>query len=306
MKITPSSRRNQHMARVSIFLVMVALIAGIVGRSRAGYEIRDWHDLDSIRDGLGSNYMLMNDLDSSTAGYEELASPIANGGKGWQPIGIALEMFLGLFDGRGYEIRDLYINRPDEERVGLFGQQGMTAIIRSVGLANATVIGSSLVGGLVGYNRGFVSNSYSSGNVSGTGQIGGLVGCNEAGFVSNSYSNGNVTGSSRVGGIVGYNIAGNVSDSYSTSSVTGYEHVGGLVGLNEDTVSNSFWDMQTSGQATSGGGRGRSTGQMKDFATFADAGWNIVVVPNPSTHNRSYIWNIVDGQTYPFLSWESI
>ncbi len=50
-------------------------------------EIRDWHDLDAIRDNLGGSYVLMNDLDSTTAGYKELASPTANGGKGWQPIG---------------------------------------------------------------------------------------------------------------------------------------------------------------------------------------------------------------------------
>ena len=53
-------------------------------------EIRDWYDLDAIRDNLGGSYILMNDLDSTTAGYEELASPTANGGKGWEPIGSLL------------------------------------------------------------------------------------------------------------------------------------------------------------------------------------------------------------------------
>jgi hypothetical protein len=28
-------------------------------------------------------------------------------------------------------------------------------------------------------------------------------------------------------------------------------------------------------------------------------------VADPSARNTSYTWNIVDGQTYPFLSWQS-
>jgi hypothetical protein len=100
--------------------------------------------------------------------------------------------------------------------------------------------------------------------------------------------------------------AGTVSKSYSTGSVTGYSSVGGLVGTNEGgTVSNSFWDTETSGQATSDGGTGKTTMEMKSIATFSDAGWNIIAVANPNTRNPAYIWNIVNGVTYPFLNWQS-
>jgi hypothetical protein len=81
--------------------------------------------------------------------------------------------------------------------------------------------------------------------------------------------------------------------------------VGGLVGNSWGTVSNSFWDIQGSGQATSAGGTGKTTTEMKSIATFSGSGWNIVAVANPGARNASYIWNIVDGQTYPFLSWQS-
>jgi hypothetical protein len=123
--------------------------------------------------------------------------------------------------------------------------------------------------------------------------------------VSNSYSTASVTGSDYVGGLVGENSYGTVRDSYSTGSVTGNHTVGGLVGVNWGTVSNSFWDTQTSGQATSDGGTGKTTAEMKSMATFSGAGWNIIAVANPGTRNPSYIWNIVivDDQTYPFLSW---
>ncbi len=45
---------------------------------------------------------------------------------------------------------------------------------------------------------------------------------------------------------------------------------------------------------------------MQNIATFSAAGWNIIAVANPGTRNPSYIWNIVDGQTYPFLSWQPV
>jgi hypothetical protein len=60
--------------------------------AKFGLEIRDWNDLDDIRDNLGGHHILMNDLDSTTAGYEELASPTANGEK----AGIRLATLGGL------------------------------------------------------------------------------------------------------------------------------------------------------------------------------------------------------------------
>jgi hypothetical protein len=71
-------------------------------------------------------------------------------------------------------------------------------------------------------------------------------------------------------------------------------------------VSKSFWDVETSGQTRSAGGTGKITTQMKNVATFSGAGWNIVAVANPGARSPSCIWNIVDGQTYPFLSWQSV
>jgi len=106
-----------------------------------------------------------------------------------------------------------------------------------------------------------------------------------------------------VGGLVGEN-QGTVRNSYSTGNVTGSSSVGGLVGYNPSTVSDSFWDTVTSGQDTSDGGTGKTTAQMKYIATFSGAGWNIITVADTGTPNPSYIWNIVDDETYPLLSWQ--
>jgi hypothetical protein len=334
MKIIPSSRKRHYMAKVSIFLITAALIAGMGGSYGVGgddtppsqnLEIRTWYDLDAIRNNLAGNHTLMNDLNSTTPGYEELASPTANGGNGWQPIGYFSEKSVagcggvgvtpwwygltGSFDGQGYEIRDLFINRPDEQTIGLFASVNEGGIIENVGVVNATVIGKQTVGSLVGWNeRGTVSNSYSTGNVSGYGDIGcfgGLVGDNYYGTVSNSYSAASVSGDKDVGGLVGWNREGTVNNSYSTGNVTGYEYVGGLVGQNwEGTVSNSFWNTETSGRYTSDGGTGKNTTEMQNIDTFSGAGWNIIAVAPDST-NTTYIWNIVNNITYPFLSWQS-
>jgi hypothetical protein len=98
-----------------------------------------------------------------------------------------------------------------------------------------------------------------------------------------------------------------VSNSYSTGNVTGQNAVGGLVGYNHDgTVTDSFWDTETSGQATSDGGTGKTTAEMQDITTFSGATWDIVGVANPDARNLAYIWNIVDAMTYPFLSWQPV
>jgi methylglyoxal synthase len=328
--------------RPIIFLIMLALIAGMVGCAPSPIEIRDWYDLHATRNNLGGDYILMNDLDSTSAGYTELASETANGGRGWEPIGTADEtsdeQFTGRLNGQGHEIRDLFINRPDENYVGLFTHISWTrhienvGVVENIGVVNADVTGSAQVGALVGHNEGLVNNSYSSGSVTGEERVGGLVGWNQAtlsnsysscsvtgeervgglvgdnwydrGILSNSYSTGSVTGDSQVGGLVGVNFYGTVTNSYSTGSVTGDSQVGGLVGYNKATVNNSFWDRVTSEMEESDGGTGKATAEMVDIATFSGAAWDICGV-TPGVTNPACTWNIIDGQTYPFLSWQS-
>jgi hypothetical protein len=243
-----------------------------------GIAVQNWHDLYAIRDNMNGNYILVNDIDTTTAGYEELASPTANGGKGWQRIGTPSNPFTGSLDGQGHEIRDMFITRPEQDYMGLFGYVGDGGVVEDISVVNATVTGRDNVGGLVGWNGGTVSRSNFTGTVTGNEDVGGLVGRNN-GLVSNSHSTGNMTGG---------------------------RFVGGLVGWNGGTVSNSFWDTETSGQAISEGGKGKSTVEMQNINNFSGKGWDIIAVADPGTRNPAYIWNIVDGQTYPFLSWQSV
>jgi filamentous hemagglutinin family protein len=161
------------------------------------------------------------------------------------------------------------------------------------------VNGANYTGGLVGinWNSGAISNAYNTGAVTGAGLLGGLVGYN-VGSIANAYSTGAVTGMEGIGGLVGLNQGvGAISNSYSTGRVTGSAYSGGLVGLNNGgTVTSSFWDMTTSGQATSAGGTGKTTTQMKQLATFAGAGWDI-----DATGGTGKIWRIYEGSSYPLL-----
>ena len=188
--------------------------------------------------------------------------------------------FAGYFDGNGHKISNLSCDFGFVSHVGLFGYIGSGGKVTEVGIENVNITGARWVGGLAGFNDGTVSNSYSTGSVTGNWYVGGLVGANWGGTVSKSYSTGNVSGN---------------------------EHVGGLAGedMGRGLISKSFWDTETSGQATSPGGTGKTTAEMKDISTFSGAGWNIRAVNSHGERNLAGIWNIVDGLTYPFLSWQS-
>jgi hypothetical protein len=163
--------------------------------------------------------------------------------------------------------------------------------------SSAAVSGIDCVGGLVGYNWGFLTQCYSTGTVSGDRYVGGLVGSNDnPGYVRQSYSTGAVAGTGGfVGGLMGYN-SGFVTQSYSMGAVGGGSPVGGFVGGSYDgRVTASFWDIQTSGQAISAGGTGKTTAEMQDPNTFITAGWDF------SPHD---IWFEPEGGGYPVLWWQ--
>ncbi len=167
---------------------MVALTASMVGCTLPPRQIQDWYDLDAIRDNPAGHYRLMNDLHSASPGYWTVASGIADYRKGWQPIGGPANPFTGSFNGRGYEISDLFINRPDEDEIGLFGCVGEGGVINDVEVVNAAITGRQYVAGVAGRNLGTLSNCYFSGNVNGDHSLGGLAGVN-FGIISNSHYN---------------------------------------------------------------------------------------------------------------------
>jgi len=230
----------------------------------------------------------------------------------------------GYVNGPNAEIKDLSLIDPNIDGgtgtcIGsLVGYMDGGTITRCY-VERGDVSGDEFVGGFIGLNRGTVIRCYVlSSNVSGSYYTGGFVGENYYGTISQCFSTGSITGDEYIGGMVGVNVDNSlISNCYSTADVSGYSNVGGLVGINGGTISNcyaagavdgndytgglvgsnyygtilaSFWDVNTSGQATSAGGTPKTTTEMKTESTFTNAGWDFIE-----------IWDIGENQTYPFL-----
>jgi len=170
-------------------------------------------------------------------------------------------------------------------------------------------------GGLVGHNlSGNIESSFADVEVSGNGigHLGGLTGMN-SGRVTNSYAtgriSGNTKGASTAGGLSAVNLdGGTVKESYSVTmlDLEGNGVFGGLIGYNvnnEESVSNSFWNVETSGLGEDGqtsgsmGGLGLSTTRMKNKITYTeqtDPGWNFTSTWAIYEEDSGY-------KSYPFL-----
>ena len=99
------------------------------------YDADDLQDMDLV---LTAYYELANDIDC-------INTTTWNGGAGFDPIGnegLEVNWFRGHFDGNGYTISNLWINRYGEKNVGLFGCT-MNAEITNVNFHNCTVKGGS-------------------------------------------------------------------------------------------------------------------------------------------------------------------
>ena len=107
------------------------------------------------------------------------------------------------------------------------------------------VIGYGDIGGLLGSGRSvMVTNTYATGDIksiSGN-EVGGLIGNLDIGTVKNSYTTGNITArsSNYVGGLIGNADDVKLSYVYSTGDVYGNQYVGGLLGRNDGTIDNSY------------------------------------------------------------------
>ncbi|WP_313433131.1 GLUG motif-containing protein [Acinetobacter sp.] len=210
--------------------------------------------LQGMNNNLTGNYVLGSNIDASdTVNW--------NDGKGFDPIGsfgIIVTIlndpnnpggitatqttidkpFTGEFHGLGHTVNGLYINRPspllyeiptqlpaifDAYSVGLFG--ATTNTLRDVGTIEGMVSGTSNVGSLIGFQKsGVVKHAFSSNAVQGTSGIGGLIGVSgyrdenhqqSTASILNSYATGEITLLSLPDPLIGTNAGGLVGKSYS-------------------------------------------------------------------------------------------
>ncbi|MBX3043014.1 MAG: hypothetical protein KIT33_02085 [Candidatus Kapabacteria bacterium] len=222
----------------------------------------------------GDDFEMDNDINAVVTEYW-------NAGAGFSPIGNLATPFEGEYDGQGNEISNLYINRPSQDEIGLFGRTNGSTI-SNIGIVDCDISGDEFVGGLVGYNisSSEFNNSYSTGSVEGINYVGGLVGLNNGSSqINNSYSTGSVEGNFSVGGLVGLNQSSSeINNSYSTGSVVGSNRVGGLVGLNggSSQINNCY-----------------STGSVEGTSIYV--GGLVGLNSNSSQINNSYSTSSVEG-----------
>lgn len=233
------------------------MVGGLAGAGTAWdpYTITSLDDLRTFAEMLqgdtrwGVHFKLTTDLDMSAYAYDDPD-------KGWQP----LPKFQGIFDGGGHAIKNLTINRPDENNVGFFGEilggvsygadftnidyngplEATYGIVKNLGIVDSHITGNAYTGGLVGkmtyghvegcYNahtggtRGTVTGGLESPNKNNPDAapegVGGLVGVGLASVMRRCYSTANVNGVWAVGGVTGF-FWGNLEDCYTTGDVTG-------------------------------------------------------------------------------------
>lgn len=230
------------------------------GTAENPYLVETVHQLNAIRDDLNAHYRLIADIDASeTASW--------NSGEGFRPIGDPAHPFQGVFDGGGYTIEGLTIDRPLTIGVGLFGSIGEDGEVRNVGLSDGSVEGQQLVGGLTGENYGRIQNTFVTAEVRADGaNVGGLAGRNaNSGTIAHSYVSGDVAGWDNVGGLAGQN-NGIIDRSYATGDVSGSQFVGGLVGRNEmysASIMDSYAAGNVQGSWEVGGAVGRHIGILE-------------------------------------------
>ena len=255
-----------------------------------GAEPNDWD----------KHFKLTADIDLSDFTYDTaLIAPVTISDVNYLLEGIP---FAGVFDGDGHRIFNLTV--MGSSHVGMFGRVASKARIEDLAVVDVNIVGSGdYVGGLVGFNEyGEVARCFSTGRVSGGVGVGGLVGFNDyGGRIIRCYGMADVMGKKDVGGLVGLNY-GDVTRCYSAGVVgaSGVLGIGGLVGFG-GTVTQSFWDIETSGQAASKGGTGKTTAEMQTAGTFLKAGWDFVDEMENGTED---IWWIDEGNDYPRLTWE--
>lgn len=270
--------------------------AGGDGTAQNPYLIEDAFDLDAMRNSLTAHYKLIKDIDLDVAPFNE--------GEGWVPIGTGTQSnrFRGLLNGNSFAIRNLYINRPSNTYVGLFGTGSIN--VHDLALLNVNIVGGGRTGAIVGTGAGHYERCYVTGVISGTSYVGGLIG--QTGFLNfgtNTFvkdvcisANIISRNGSYAGGITGYldhNRDLTIENSCFYGEINSSTKRGLIAGRSTNSrinVLNSFWDIDTSGTTLSeGGGIGLTTSEMKDSQTFINAGWD------------TDVWYLVEGK-YPMLA----
>lgn len=148
------------------------------GTANKPYLIEDVADLNAIRFYPTKCFKLTQSINLGVYPY--------NVNKGWLPI----LNFAGQLDGDGHKIMNLYINRPTQDNVGLFGtaynQTSIVLSVKNLYIDNCDILGRNHVGAVYGYVQvnetttgqtdAYIDTCKVTGKIKGSNQVGGVIG----------------------------------------------------------------------------------------------------------------------------------
>ncbi|MCD7874966.1 MAG: hypothetical protein LUH17_08465 [Acidaminococcaceae bacterium] len=276
------------------------------------YELQNISTDPNYEPNRSGRFMLTGVIDAS-------ATKNWNNGAGFKTLFSNQTLkFLGVFDGLGYTISDLYINNSTSQYGGLFGvSAGKIANVQLTGIDytfTGNVIGT---GGLVGYNVG-VSNTVTGSvrNVQTSGKIvannltsvftyiGGIVGANAntaAGTTSSPITKTNALCTIK-DAVSKVDITADGSNNFNVGGIAGYNHYSDLyneTGVIENVKNAGTITVTNSGQGNTGGIVGsNNSGQVsKAENTGAITGtWHVGGILGYS--NNSDNTNVVNSELH--------
>ncbi|MDP4202761.1 MAG: fibronectin type III domain-containing protein, partial [Bacteroidota bacterium] len=258
------------------------------GSASTPFLITNASDLNDVRNYLGS----------SAVCFKQTADIDLSSYNPWTPLGTSSgtsTKFCGVYDGDNHKITGLTINSTSlaNPGTGLFGYvYGGT--IKNLGIEGASVsyyyaTNSGYTGILVGslVSSSLIQNCYTTGNCTGNGTVGGLVGLCNSSTIQNSYStadvnNSNVNATSYSGGFLGSAIISIIQNCFCTGKISGNSTLSGSAGLgsfvgNVQTGTNISY-CYASGKITNSGtstNLGGFAGRIYSFTgTFTSCFWN--------------------------------
>ncbi|MDW5299353.1 MAG: S-layer homology domain-containing protein [Sedimentibacter sp.] len=263
-----------------VFKPIEAEFAGGTGTAEDPYQVATAEQLDNVRNHLDAHFIQIADIDlgvqpwnqgegwmpiGENKDYPTYGNPFCGiyDGQNYTITGLTINRYseenIGLF---GYvcgkvvnyelvqqaEIKNIQLNNVEiigQYNVGsLVGQNYYNSVIMgcSAEMVNLSYSDTSYgtFGGLIGINRGVVTDCHCTGSILGTTGVGGLVGIS-SGSISRSSADVEINGQGWIGGLVGNNSSGNIESCYASGNISGYYGMGGLVGQHfNGTISNTY------------------------------------------------------------------
>ncbi len=290
------------------------------GTLNSPYLIGSAEDLDNIR------HYVNQDFFSRNAYFKQISDidlSVFSEGKGWEPI----EVFSGNYDGNGYIISTLTINRPDEGNLGLFGKLEVQrdpifeGNIKNIILEDVHIVGGYETGAIAGRNSGTLINCLVTGKIVAKGRdeymgaFGGLVGINNGSIHESSaiieiqlvdgynFVAGGLAGISNVSSILRSFAGGEIMVSNNDSN---HQIAGGMVGMSiswpgTDVISDCYAYTIISGGNGQilGGLMGQSNGNLFMINSYA-----VGSVSDTGSKTGGLIGDVVGGLNVKDSFWD--